>query len=100
MAALYWQRPTAEQLAGTGLKPKHYVEPEVVVWPENWRAIEVFRRFSTQWRVGPAGPIGLDYGVIQYEATRMHLTDAEYDDLMEKIRVIEDAAMEVNRNHD
>ncbi len=94
MAALYWRRPTAEQLAGTGLKPKHYKEPEVEVWPENWGVLQLFIRYSTQWRMGGGGPVGLDYAVIQHDLGRMGLSDDDYLDMMDRLRVIEQAALE------
>lgn len=34
------------------------------VWPENWPAVELFMRCQTQWRTGPAGLLGLDYGAV------------------------------------
>jgi hypothetical protein len=33
------------------------------VWPENQEVVQLFLRCQTQWRVGMAGVIGLDYGV-------------------------------------
>lgn len=93
MEALYWRRPTAEELAGTGLKPEHYVEPEVEVWEENWPAIQLFMRYRTQWRMGMGGPVGLDYAVILHDLGRRGLSQSEHDDLMGKLQVIEDAAL-------
>lgn len=37
---------------------------EFEVWPENWDAVRVFASIQTQWRIGMAGPTGLDYAVI------------------------------------
>lgn len=34
---------------------------EFAVWPENWQPLRVFLAMQTQWRVGMAGPTGLDY---------------------------------------
>ena len=34
------------------------------VWPENWPAVELFMLCQTQWRTGPAGLLGLDYGAV------------------------------------
>lgn len=42
-------------------EPKHYE-----VDPDNWPAVQMFLRLQTQWRVGTAGVIGLDYSVIQW----------------------------------
>lgn len=66
----------------------------VEVWPENWPAIQFYRSFSTQWRVGPGGMTGLDYSVIQREMDRRGIAGDEYDDLMGRLRVIEGAALD------
>ncbi len=34
--ALFWKAPTAEQLAGTGVKLKHYKRPAAEVWLGAW----------------------------------------------------------------
>ena len=34
------------------------------VWPENEDIVLMFLRCQTQWRSGPSGLIGLDYGVV------------------------------------
>jgi hypothetical protein len=34
------------------------------VWPENWPPLELFMLCQTQWRTGPAGLLGLDYGAV------------------------------------
>lgn len=65
----------------------------MTVWGENWEAVQLFSRFSTQWRMSAAGPVGLDYGVIQHELARRNLPDDQYDDLMGRLRVIEQAAL-------
>ena len=36
------------------------------VLAENWEAVQMFMRCQTQWRVGMAGPIGLDYGAVNW----------------------------------
>jgi hypothetical protein len=36
---------------------------EFEVWPENEEIVLMFLRCQTQWRSGPSGLIGLDYGV-------------------------------------
>lgn len=91
--ALYFRVPTAAELAGIGLKPKHYVAPEVFLWPENQRAVDLFRRVSNQWRCGAGGPIGLDYGVVFNEMAHAGITGEERDEVMDALAVIETAAM-------
>ena len=35
--------------------------PACEVWPETWRVLQLVDQAQTQWRMGPSGPIGLDY---------------------------------------
>jgi hypothetical protein len=35
--------------------------PATLVWPENWRPFLLFCEMQTQWRIGAAGPVGLEY---------------------------------------
>lgn len=37
---------------------------EFEVWPDNWPALELFLLCQTQWRTGPGGLVGLDYGAV------------------------------------
>ena len=94
---MYWHAPTAEEMAAVGLKAKHYKRPKVALWPENEPAILLFSQFSTQWRVGMNGPVGLDYGVIFHELDRRGLSRDDYDDCMWAVRVIERAALDEMR---
>ncbi|WP_313401506.1 DUF1799 domain-containing protein [Stenotrophomonas sp.] len=90
---MYWRAPTEAELAGSGLKAKHFQPPEVDLWPECALPIEIYSRVATQWRVGAGGPIGLDYGVIFYEMDREGLEGEKRDEVMAGIRVIETAAL-------
>ena len=69
----------------------------VDVWPDNWRAVILFDAVGTQWRAGPVGILGLDYNVLYRKMDRLHLSEPEYDDLENDIRVLEDAALETMR---
>lgn len=92
--ALYWKAPQQDELDAYGLTVDDFPPPEVELWPENWPAIQLFTRLSTQWRVGPGGPIGLDYGVLFHEMDRQSLDKDAYDDLLAQIRVIETTALD------
>ncbi len=94
METLYWRRPTAAEVADIGCTPEDYPEPHTVVADENWEAIQLFCKFSTQWRTGPGGPVGLDYGVIQYELGRAGIDGDAYRDTMDRLRIIEQAALQ------
>ncbi|KKO71842.1 DUF1799 domain-containing protein [Kerstersia gyiorum] len=88
-----WKRPTAGELKGTGLKPSHYKEPNVDVWPENWPAIDLYLRYRTQWIQGPGGPTGLNYSVLFADLDRNGIEGDEREQIMEGIRIIEAAVL-------
>lgn len=66
----------------------------MTLWHDNWPSIELFTRYSTQWRVGAGGPVGLDYTVIFHDLDRRGLSADEYDDMMAAVRIIEQAALD------
>jgi hypothetical protein len=55
--------------------------------------MKLFTTFSTQWRVGMNGPVGLDYNVLLHELDRRDLSRDEYDDLFGSIRLMEREAL-------
>jgi hypothetical protein len=89
-----WKRPTAAQLRGTGLKAKHYIEPHVDVWPENWPALQLYASNRSQWIQGAGGPTGLNYSWFVSELQRKGVDSEEIDQIMDGLRVIEDAVLE------
>jgi hypothetical protein len=78
-----------------GLSPDDY--SEVHVFPDNVQAHNLFVTMGTQWRVGPAGPYGLDYLVLYQKMDRMGLSSERYEALEAEIRIMEDAALEEMR---
>lgn len=72
----------------------------VEVWPENWPAFLLFSELQTQWRVGMNGPSGLDYNVLFKKLDRMGLSESEYADLEDDIRVMEFEALSVMHEND
>lgn len=69
----------------------------VEVWPDNWPAVRVFTAMSTQWRVGPGGPTGLDYSALSEVWRRMKTPPADRDGVFEDLRILEDAALQEMR---
>lgn len=66
---------------------------EVGVWPENADAVSVFASMTTQWRVGPGGVIGLDYGALP-EVMRMRgISRSRWPEVFDDIRIMEDTAL-------
>lgn len=61
--ALYGAASPPDQLALFGLATTD-LDDTVEVLPDVWPAFELLTAMATQWRVGVAGPTGLDYGVL------------------------------------
>lgn len=75
------------------MKPSDFPEPEYEVWDENWDSIGLFMLYSSQWRMGPGGPIGLDFNVIHHALDRKGVKGDEYDKFIDDLRTIEQAAL-------
>lgn len=69
---------------------------ECLVWPENWPAVCLFLSVQTQWRSGPNGLIGLDYGAV-LSVARLNRTP-QLRETMADLQVIETTILEhINR---
>jgi hypothetical protein len=93
--ALYEKEPTAAEMEAAGFAPEDYEGEVVEVWPENYRAFNLFCDLQTQWRIGVGGATGLDYGVLFHKMDRMRLGEEEYDQIERDIRVMEFEALSV-----
>jgi hypothetical protein len=78
-----------------GLTVEEACGPPVELWPPSVVPCKVFMKMSTQWRMGPSGPVGLDYGVLFHMLDRMKLEAAEYDRIEGAFRIMEDEALAV-----
>ncbi len=74
--------------------PKHYKEPNVDVFPENWPAFSLYVRYQTQWLQGPTGATGLNYQILIDDLIRQGLDQEGIDEVMDGVRVIESAMLE------
>jgi hypothetical protein len=89
-AALYDQKYEADQAAwGFPID-----ESFGAVWPENWPAVTVFRKMTTQWRVAMGGPTGLDYNVLFRLLDNERLSGDDWDAMLADVCVMEAAALE------
>jgi hypothetical protein len=61
--------------------------------------VHVFVAASTQWRVGVAGPTGLDYGALAEVMRMMAVPRRDWFDVFDGIRIMESAALEVMRKN-
>ena len=49
---------------GITLEAHHLESERYRLWADLWPAVNVFQRCQTQWRSGPTGLLGLDYGAV------------------------------------
>jgi hypothetical protein len=87
--------PSEEEMRLAGFAPEDYADDFFEVWPENWDAAMLFASIANQWRVGMAGPIALDYGVLFARMDRLRVPDDEYEQLFSDVRELEAAALQV-----
>lgn len=80
------------------MTPDDYGIEVIDLWPENERVLGLFTSVATQWRMGFSGPVGLDYGVVLHFMGRMHLADADHDDLFHDMRMAENEALTILNN--
>jgi len=91
---MYDPGPTDAELQAIGLSREDVEDnSDVEVWPENWVAFKVFNKVSTQWRMGPGGPTGLDYNPLfsMMKCMKVKPTPA----IMDRIRVLESTALSI-----
>lgn len=65
------------------------------VWAENVEPLNLFMRLQTQWRHGPRGPVGMDYGGVRVALEFMQVPATP--ELFRQIQTMETAALEVLR---
>ena len=95
-AAAAFFRPTPE--VAEGFAPEDYWEESVGVWPENWRALQLFVGLQTQWSwavgFGGGGRVGLRYEAIYPLLDRIAAGDqAEWDVLFADMQHMELAVL-------
>lgn len=83
-----------------GLTLEDLAADPVEIWPENVQAYELFCAMDTQWRIGMAGPTGLDYAALPMALRMIGAARADWQQLMADIRVMESAALQAMRSKD
>ncbi len=79
-------------MAAMGFTPEDYDEG-VDIWPENRPVLDLFALVQTQWRIGPAGATGLDYGPLFRVMDELGYRGQAWRDMLDDLRVIELAAL-------
>ncbi|MCD0492342.1 DUF1799 domain-containing protein [Chromobacterium violaceum] len=96
---MYERQPDAAQLEAFGLTSDDLgQQQDVEVWPDNWQAVQLLNRMSTQWRVGFGGAVGLDYNVLYRMMDRLALAPEQFDQMEADIQVLESAVLELMQN--
>lgn len=67
---------------------------DIEVLPDNLDSVALFTDVMTQWRMGPAGPIGLDYAALESVMRIRRIPRGEREQLLEDVRVMESAALD------
>jgi len=99
---LYYRIPTEAELIDEPYTVQDFIDARdtIEVWDENWDVVHLFARYSTQWRAGGMGVIGLDMTVFFHELDRKRVPEDEYDEMLSKLGVIEGAALkQMNKTH-
>ncbi|MFK7090486.1 DUF1799 domain-containing protein [Chromobacterium violaceum] len=93
---MYERQPDAAQLEAFGLTAAELgQQQDVEVWPDNWQAVQLLNRMSTQWRVGFGGAVGLDYNVLYRMMDRLELDPEGFDQMEADMQVMEAAVLEL-----
>jgi hypothetical protein len=82
-------------LVRTGPAPRDVCE----VWPENWRALNIFGDMMTQWTVGMGGPVGLRYEALQAVLDLRSVPQDEREETFSGVQVMESEALRYWREH-
>lgn len=95
---MFAKPPTAAELNIWGMSRQEWEEEdqsqELVVWPDNERAVLLFKKIRGQWIMGMNGPTGLNYLVMYHHTDRLALSNEEFDELHEEMQVLESAALD------
>lgn len=80
------------------------VAPEFHLLPDNVPAFDLFQQVQTQWRIGFAGPTGLDYAGVRaspaFRRIRRRLRERTLDEICIMERAWLDAAAEVRAENE
>lgn len=68
-------------------------DPVVEVWETHWIAFRLFSALYGQWRMGPGGPVALDYLAIDPVARLLGIKPADTAVAFPALQVMEGAAL-------
>lgn len=92
---MYELDASAADMTVLGMKPEDYPDNGVDCWAQNTHAYELLVSMSSQWRMGPTGPTGLDYAALPAVLRLAGIPRADWTDTFEALRVMESEALSV-----
>lgn len=69
------------------------------IYPDNVQTVDVFRGMLTQWIMGPAGPVGLNYVPLDRVMRSRGVAPENENDVFEGFQIMERAALESIREN-
>lgn len=93
---MYVGEPSDAELEVAGLT-RDDVATSCEVWPENYQTYLLLCTMDTQWRIGMAGPTGLDYAALPVALRMIGAPRADWQNLMADVRVMESTALQAMR---
>jgi hypothetical protein len=63
------------------------------LWPEHDIPLLIFRAMLTQWRMGPGGPVGIDYNCLPWVAQQLRIKPRVLRAAFCDLQVMEDEAL-------
>lgn len=88
-------------MSALGLTLDDVAADQVVdIWPDCAESVNVFIAVMTQWRMGPSGPIGLDYGVLPMIFRLTATPQSSWPQVFADLQVMEVEALNTVRKAD
>ena len=91
---MYWQPPSASELALFGFAPDEIKEPEIELWEENRLAFDCFIDNRDQWLVSTGGPFALNLVPVYAWLGDQDITGPERRAVIADVRLIAAGALQ------
>lgn len=72
--------------------------PDVPIWPCNLDAFQIAEATRTQWRIGMAGPVGMDYACLPAVMDLVGIPIERRREVFAQMREVEAEALRVMRD--
>lgn len=83
------------QLLGISADQLQQQPTTVELWPEHLAPFELFCAMLTQWRMGMAGPVGLDYAVLPWVADQLRFSARKLREAFRGLQAMERVALAI-----